>query len=72
VRIDEVTLQRHGVTVETFDLSDIFLRMKAVQPEESAYIEKAKTLQAAASWQDVPGPAFENLTRLGVTLDETG
>ena len=69
VRIDEVTLQRHGVTVETFDLSDIFLRMKAVKPEESAYIEKAKTLQAAACWEDVPGPAFENLARLGVSLD---
>jgi len=70
VRIDEVTLQRHGITVETFDLSDIFLRMKAVQPEESAYIEKARTLRAAASWQDVPGPAFDNLTRLGVTLEK--
>jgi L-fucose isomerase-like protein len=63
-------LQRHGITVETFDLSDIFLRMKAVQPEESAYIEKARTLRAAASWQDVPGPAFDNLTRLGVTLEK--
>ena len=69
VRIDEVALQRHGITVETFDLSDIFLRMKAVKPEESAYIEKAKTLQAAACWDDVPGPAFDNLARLGVSLD---
>jgi L-fucose isomerase-like protein len=69
VRIDEVALQRHGITVETFDLSDIFLRMKSVKPEEAAYVEKAKALQAAACWDDVPGPAFENLTRLGVTLD---
>ena len=69
VRIDEVALQRHGVTVETFDLSDIFLRMKAVKPEEAAYIEKAKTLKAATCWEDVPGQAFENITRLGVTLD---
>ena len=45
VRIDEVTLQRHGVTVETFDLSDIFLRMKAVKPEEAAYADKAKALR---------------------------
>ena len=69
VRIDEVALQRHGVTVETFDLSDIFLRMKAVKPEEAAYIEKAKILEAATCWEDVPGQAFENITRLGVTLD---
>ena len=69
VRIDEVTLQRHGVTVETFDLSDIFLRMQAVKPEDSAYIEKVRALQAATCWDDVPGQAFDNLTRLGVTLD---
>ncbi len=70
VRIDEVALQRHGVTVETFDLSDIFLRMKVIKPEESAYGDKAKRLRAASSWQDVPGPAFDNLVRLGVTLDK--
>lgn len=70
VRIDEVALQRHGITVETFDLSDIFLRMKAVKPEESAFIEKANLLRAAASWTDVPGQAFDNLARLGVTLDK--
>ena len=70
VRIDEVALQRHGITVETFDLSDIFLRMKAVRPEVSAYLEKAQALRAAACWDDVPGPAFDNLARLGVTLDK--
>ena len=70
VRIDEVTLQRHGVTVETFDLSDIFLRMKAVKPEEAAYIEKAKTLQSAACWEDVPGPGLRQSDPLGVSLDK--
>jgi L-fucose isomerase-like protein len=70
VRIDEVALQRHGITIETFDLSDIFLRMKAVKPKESAYIGKAQALRAAASWQGVPEQAFDNLARLGVTLDK--
>ena len=70
VRIDEVALQRHGVTVETFDLSDIFLRMKVIKPQESAYVEKAKRLRDASYWQDVPGHAFDNLVRLSVTLDK--
>lgn len=69
VRIDEVTLQRHGITIETFDLSDVFLRMKAVRPQEPAYAEKAQALRIAATWQNVPEQAFENLVRLGVTLD---
>ncbi len=69
VRIDEVALQRHGITVETFDLSDIFLRVKAVKPETFEYKDKAHSLRAAASWEGVPERAFENLVRLGVTLD---
>ena len=70
VRIDEVTLQRHGITVETFDLSDVFLRMKAVKTEDTTYAEKTKVLRAAASWEGVPERAFDNLVRLGVTLDK--
>ena len=70
VRIDEVALQRRGITVETFDLADIFWRMKAVRPEEAGYVEKAKVLSAVSSWQDVPERAFDNLVRLGVTLDK--
>jgi L-fucose isomerase-like protein len=70
VRIDEVTLQRHGITVETFDLSDVFLRMKAIQPLEPAYADKASALRAFTSWENVPERAFDNLVRLGVVLDQ--
>jgi L-fucose isomerase-like protein len=70
VRIDEIALQRHSVTVETFDLSDIFLRMKAVKPQEAAYVDKAKVLRNFSSWEGVPDLAFDNLVRLGVTLDK--
>jgi len=69
VRIDEVTLQRHGVTVETFDLSDIFRRVRAVQPDDRTYTEKAGALRAFTSWESVPDTAFENIVRLGVVLD---
>jgi L-fucose isomerase-like protein len=70
VRIDEVALQRHGITVETFDLSDIFLRMKAVNPQDPCYGEKEKTLKAASHWEAVPERALDQLIRLGVTLDQ--
>jgi L-fucose isomerase-like protein len=69
VRIDEVTLQRHGITVETFDMSDIFLRMKAIKASEPVYAEKKQTLQLASAWDGVPDKAFDNLVRLGVALD---
>lgn len=69
VRIDEVALQRHGITVETFDMSDIFLRMKSVAPSAPAYGAKADALRNYASWEGVPERAFENIVRLSVSLD---
>ncbi len=69
VRIDEVALQRHGITVETFDMSDIFLRMKAVKQADAGYSAKATVLRDYTSWGGVPERAFDNLVRLGVTLD---
>ncbi len=70
VRIDETALQRRGVTVETFDLSDIFARMKAVRPENGdGYARKAQALRFFARWEGVPERAFDNLVRLGMTLD---
>jgi L-fucose isomerase-like protein len=69
VRIDEVTLQRHGITVETLDLSDVFARMKALKPEDPAFVAKVERLRAYTSWVGVPDKAFEQIVRLGVTLD---
>lgn len=70
VRIDETALQRHGITVETLDLSEIFARVSKVSSGDKRYKAKAEVLQAIASWQDVPGNALENIVRLGVVLDE--
>jgi L-fucose isomerase-like protein len=69
VRIDEVALQRHGVTVETFDLSDVFQRMRSVPPGGASYADKARQLREMAVWEGVPERAFDHLVRLGVTLD---
>jgi len=69
VRVDELALQRHGISIETFDLADIFLRMRDVKVGSAVYQDKAHALQAAASWTGVPEQAFDNLVRLGVALD---
>ncbi len=69
VRIDEVALQRHGITMETLDLSDVFARTKAVKSGDEAYKAKAETLKGYTSWEEVPEQAFDNIVRLGVVLD---
>ena len=70
VRIDEVALQRHGITMETLDLADIFARLRTVDAAGGAYETKAQTLREYVSWKGVPDTAFDNLVRLGVVLDE--
>lgn len=70
VRIDEVALQRHGITVETFDMSDLFQRMKAIDVAAPAYATRAGELRAYASWDGVPDRALDAMVRLGLSLDQ--
>ncbi len=70
VRIDELTLQRKGVTVETYDLSSIISQVQALSPTSDRYKEKAKRLSSYADWTGVPEEAFSTLCKLGAVLDE--
>ncbi len=70
VRIDEVTLQKHGIVVETVDLSEVIARVKAASTGSDAYRAKAAMLKEYAAWDGVPEGAFENIIKLGVVLDE--
>ncbi len=70
VRIDELALQRHGITMETLDLSEIFARMNALKDNDAKVKDKAATLRAYTSWEGVPDEAFNKIVRLGVTLDQ--
>ena len=70
VRIDELALQRKGVTVETYDLSSIIARAKAIDPASDPYRAKAAFLKNYADWTGVPDESFANICRLGAVLDE--
>lgn len=69
VRIDEVALQKHGITVETFDMSDVFRRMKAVKATGEEFKAKGEALKKMGSWDEVPASAFDRIIRLAVVLD---
>ena len=70
VRIDELALQRHGITMETLDLSDIFARMKSLRRSTKKCRAKAAGFQRYASWRGVPKQAFDSIVRLAVVLDD--
>ena len=69
VRTDEIALQRHNITVETFDLSAVFARMKEVRATDAAYKSTAAALHRCASWDRAPEGAFDQIIKMGVVLD---
>jgi L-fucose isomerase-like protein len=70
VRFDELALQKHGITVETLDLSEVIARVRKAPASGPAYGEKASRLKAYTSGPGVPEEAFTTLVKLGVVLDE--
>ncbi|MCL5270302.1 MAG: hypothetical protein M1457_07090 [bacterium] len=69
VRIDELALQKHGVTVETVDLSSVIAQVRALPAGDKAVQDKVSMLRGFADWRNVPAAALENLARLAVVLD---
>ncbi len=70
VRYDELALQRHGITIEALDLSDIFARMKALKPTDKNLKAKTAKLMKVATWTGVPAKAQQQIARLGVAIDQ--
>ncbi len=70
VRFDEITLQRRGITVETLDLSEVFMRVRSVDNATGAYKDRAAHLAAYTSWKGVPDDTFHNLVKLSLVLDD--
>lgn len=69
VRIDEIALQKNGITVETLDLADIIGRVKALPSSAKEVRTKTDFLKEYTSWEGVPVEALENLSRLSVVFD---
>jgi L-fucose isomerase-like protein len=70
VRVDELALQAHGITVETLDLADVFARMRAVDPAGARARGKQQHLERYSSWQNVPEHALATLVQLAVAVDD--
>jgi L-fucose isomerase-like protein len=69
VRIDELALQKHGITVETFDLSDLFARIRSLSDDEAEVKAKRERLSSYTNWTGAPDEALLTLSKMGVALD---
>ncbi|NLI01014.1 MAG: hypothetical protein GX446_16150 [Chthonomonadales bacterium] len=70
VRIDELALQRHGITVETVDMADVIGRVRELADDAPAVAAKSDALRSHTRWGETPPPAFLTIAKLGVVLDQ--
>jgi len=64
VRFDELALQRYGITTETLDMSQIFLRFKSVDTAAEPYKAKLERLNNYTGWtacRPRPSPRWPGL-----------
>ena len=69
VRYDEITLQRHGINVESFDLSELFFKVRGMADSNAAVKEKLAHLEGYADFSLVPEKNKLMLAKIGVGVD---
>lgn len=70
VRFDEVTMQRYGINVESFDLSELFELVRSKKDTEEAVVVKKKTLEHYTDFTAVPEEKKTTLAKISVVIDE--
>lgn len=70
VRFDELALQQHGITTETLDLAEVFMRFREVKANGRDLAAKKKRLRSYTNWTGVPEEKFTVLAKLGVVIDD--
>jgi len=70
VRYDELALQKYGISTETIDLSELFMRARNVDMQSNRAKEKKNHLLQYTNFSKVPEKKIENLVRLSIGIDE--
>ncbi|MBO4989415.1 MAG: hypothetical protein J6D37_03680 [Clostridia bacterium] len=70
VRFDEVALQRYGINVESFDLSELIFKVNAIGDEDKRVAAKKERLWKYTDFSKVPESNFNTLAKISVVIDE--
>lgn len=70
VRFDEVTLQRYGINVESFDLSELMFKVGQKKDDDGAVLDKVKRLENYTDFSRVPEKNKRTLAKISVVIDE--
>lgn len=70
VRYDEITLQKYGITCDTYDLSELFYRVEQMDGSSAAVKEKIEILVNYTDFSQVPPEKTETLAKVSVAIDD--
>lgn len=70
VRYDEITLQKYGITCETFDLSDLFWRVEQYADDDKKVAERKEHLKNYTDFSLVPDDKLTMLAKVSVVIDD--
>ena len=69
-RFDEVGLQKNGITVESFDLSELIFKVNEKADDDEKVQEKIKVLENYTDFTKVPERNKLTLAKISVVIDE--
>lgn len=70
VRFDEVTLQRYGINVESFDLSELVDFVNKKKDDDKEVLAKIKRLENYTDFTKVPASNKLTLAKISVVIDD--
>ena len=70
VRFDEIAMQKHGINVEAFDLSELFEKVRAKSDTDPAVLAKIDRLRHYSDFSRVPVENMSTLAKISVVIDE--
>lgn len=70
VRYSEKLLEANGISVETFDLSEVLGRISRMKDTDEAVAQKLSSIQKYVSTTDIPQAALMKMAKLGAVVDD--
>ncbi len=70
IRFDEVTLQRHGITTEVFDNSDLLVKVERISDTAPELAARIARFRGYTDFSGIPADKLALLAKISVALDQ--
>ena len=68
-RFDEIAMQKHGINVESFDLSELFFKVQNMADDDPRVVARKAHLEAYTDFSKVPERNKNTLAKVSVAID---